>query len=97
MKIPINFHSAELHTQSLCMTITDSLAEAGADAGVTVEKLYQASAFAHELARFLDSLSAAAAGITPVVLDGDDEYHELRVALARGGSVTPIRPDPAAA
>lgn len=82
MKIPMNFHSAELLTQSLCLSITDSVCEAGADAAVTLEKIRQASTFAHELARFLDNLSTAIAGKTPICDDETEEHSELRRAVA---------------
>jgi len=62
MKIPVSFRSAELLTEALCLSITDCVVEAGCDAEVTLERMRQASAFAHELARFLDSLSTALAG-----------------------------------
>lgn len=85
MQIPINFRSAELLTQSLCMTITDSVIEAGSDAEVTVEKLHQASTFAHELARFLDRLGEGIRGEI-VVTDDTDDQAGLRAALAAARS-----------
>ena len=57
MQVPINFRSAELLSCSLCQSITDAMAQAGADAEDTLPKLREASMFAHELARFLDSLA----------------------------------------
>lgn len=86
MKIPMNFHSAELLTQSLCLSITDSVAEAGADPEVTLQRMRQASAFAHELARFLDNLSTAIAGNTPICDDETEEHSELRRAMATRGN-----------
>jgi hypothetical protein len=95
MKIPVSFRSAELLTEALCLSITDCVVEAGCDAEVTLERMRQASAFAHELARFLDNCSTALAG--EIVIDDDtDEQHELRAAVANRypplsiASVTPL-------
>ena len=97
MKIPINFRSAEILTQSLCITITDCVCEAGCDAEVTVEKLHQATTFAHELARFLDNISQAVRGEVVVDDDDCDEQRELRVAVAgRSATVTPLHAELAA-
>jgi len=85
MKIPVSFRSAELLTEALCLSITDCVVEAGCDAEVTLERMRQASAFAHELARFLDNVTAAVAG--EIVIDEDcDEHHELRQLMSQRGN-----------
>jgi len=69
MQIPMNFIDAEKHTISLCLSIQDSVCEAGADAEKTLQSLHAASAFAHTLARFLDNLSRGIQGEVPVFED----------------------------
>jgi len=94
MKIPMNFPDAERHVASLGLSITDAVAEAGADAERTLLCLREATGYAHVLARFLDNVTAAVAGEI-VIEDDTDRQLEMRAALAAAAvleskKVTPI-------
>jgi len=86
MKIPMNFTDAEQLVASLGLSITDCVAEAGADAEKTLECLRQASAFAHVQARLLDNLATVIAGEVLVCDDETEEHHELRQLMSQRGN-----------
>lgn len=80
LTIKTNWFDAERWSACLGLTINDLMAEAGADAAVTLQRVREAAALAAVQQRFLESLAEGLAGELLVTTDATDHREKLAEA-----------------